>query len=245
MLFNKNIFSIYGIPDINDSKYPALIHDHNWCFFENGRLIQFSQLERVTQNKYASDLPYHIDGLIKNNNALNKQPIQFLSVDHEIGKSFISHSGKIRIEGSLSPKLEDRPQPASCYWKGTYPPANIINHELAHVFSTIPFYGNFKENSMLIHYDGGASLSNFSCWLYKNKSLKLIEYHYDLKQLTSLYNANALTFAMVKANINDQNGVPGKLMGLASYGKYDEKIEKWLVRNNYFESIWKHKSVFF
>jgi carbamoyltransferase len=72
-----------------------------------------------------------------------------------------------------------------------------------------------------------------------------VEHHWELKHLSTLYNANALTFGIIGAKIQDQNSVPGKLMGYAALGNYNEDIEFWLRQNNWFENIWAKKSVFF
>ena len=75
----------------------------------------------------------------------------------------------------------------------------MLNHELAHIYTCVPFFGRFNENSLLVHFDGGASLSNFSAWTYKSNDLKKVESHWDLKYLSSLFNANALSFAIIGA----------------------------------------------
>ena len=57
--------------------------------------------------------------------------------------------------------------------------------------------------------------------------------------------AGKKSFAIIGAKEFDQHSVPGKLMGFASYGKYSEKMESWLKRNNYFQDIWSRKVDFF
>ncbi|MBN1598845.1 MAG: hypothetical protein JW894_11175 [Bacteroidales bacterium] len=113
-----------------------------------------------------------------------------------------------------------------------------ISHELAHLYSCIPFYGNFKENSLLIHFDGGASRSNFSVWHYKKNTVTLLDYHYKLKWLTNLFNTNALVFKLTSTQPKYHYGVPGKYMGLASFVNYNTDLEDWLIRNNFFTDIW-------
>jgi carbamoyltransferase len=102
----------------------------------------------------------------------------------------------------------------------------------------MPFFGNFKENSLLIHFDGAASLSNFSVFYYKNGEIKLLEYSWDLKYLANFFNDNSLTFKIIGAKPGEHCSVPGKLMGYASLGTYDWKIEEWLKSNNYFKENW-------
>lgn len=95
-----------------------------------------------------------------------------------------------------------------------------------------------------MHFDGGASLSNFSAATFKNGKIEWLEYNWELKQLSTIFNANALVFAILGAKLPEQNAVPGKLMGFAGWGKYDPGIETWLLGNNLFQDIWGKTSVF-
>ena len=236
--------AIYGIKDIKNYGYPVFVHDHNVSFFENGKLTKHLQLERVTRRKFDNSLDREIHGLLKKEKLVN-QDYDIVFVDNVIGRSFISDHGEIRFEAPLNEDLMEGLEKGICWWYGEKREAYILNHELAHVYSCLPFFGNFRENSLLIHFDGGASLSNFSAWTYQNGSLKRLEFHWDLKYLSTLYNANALAFALIGAKEFDQHSVPGKLMGFASYGKYSAELENWLVQNEYFQNIWSEKSIFF
>lgn len=240
----RSTIAIYGIKDIKNYGYPVFAHDHNISLFENGRLTKYLQLERLTRRKFDNSLDREIHGLLKAEKLIN-QNCDIIFVDNVIGRSFISENGEVRFEAPLNKDLHDGLEKGICWWYGEKHEAYILNHELAHIYSCLPFFGNFKENSLLVHFDGGASLSNFSAWTYQNGSLKRLEFHWDLKYLSSLYNANALAFAMVGAKEFDQHSVPGKLMGFASYGQYSPKLENWLVANEYFQDIWGKKSIFF
>src|SRR5690606_18163745 len=123
--------------------------------------------------------------------------------------------------------------------------AFVLNHELAHIFSCLPFFGNFKENSLLVHFDGGASLSNFSACRFHHGKLEWLEYHWDLKPFSAIYNANALVFSIIGAKLPEQNAVPGKMMGLAGWGNFDPGLEEWLKQNDFFQHIWGKTSLFF
>jgi carbamoyltransferase len=81
--------------------------------------------------------------------------------------------------------------------------------------------------------------------VYKNGELKNVEFHWKYKYLSSFFNANALVFGIISAKYNQQNSVPGKMMGLASFGKYSEEMEKWLIENNYFSDYWGKKGGFY
>ncbi|MFC2152525.1 carbamoyltransferase C-terminal domain-containing protein, partial [Bacteroidota bacterium] len=223
---------------------PVFVHDHNMSFFYKGRLKKHLQLERITRKKYDNSLDSHIYSLLKKEKLINED-YDIVFVDNIIGRAFISFEGEIRFEGPLSSKLSTGLEIGKCWWFGNEKEAYVLNHELAHVYSCLPFFGNFKENSLLIHFDGGASLSNFSAWTYKNNQIEKIEYYWDLKYLSSLYNANALAFSIIGAKEFDQHSVPGKLMGFACYGKYSKELESWLAENDYFQNIWTKKSIFF
>ncbi len=241
---SKPTFAIYGIKDIKNSGYPVFVHDHNLSFFDKGKIKRHVQLERITRKKYDNSLDLELYALLKSEKLIQKD-FDLVFVDNVIGRAFISSGGEIRFEGPLNADLQTGLEKGKCWWFGKEREAYVLNHELAHVYSCLPFFGNFKENSLLVHFDGGASLSNFSAWTYKNGKLEKLEFHWDLKYLSSLFNANALAFAIIGAKESDQHAVPGKLMGFASYGEYSEELEDWLVSNNYFQDMWAKKSVFF
>jgi len=241
---SKPTLSIYGIKDIKNSGYPAFVHDHNLTFFDKGSILWHIQLERITRKKYDNSIGQHLTGLIKSKKLMHGN-FDLVFVDNVIGRAFISDDGEVRFETSLHNILTDGLESGKCWWFGKERDAYILNHELAHVYSCIPFFGPFKENSLLLHFDGGASLSNFSAWAYKNGKLSKIEYHWDLKYLSSFFNANALSFSIIGAKEKEQHSVPGKLMGFASFGKYNKEIEAWCEENDYFQDIWGKPSVFF
>lgn len=241
---SKPTLAIYGIKDIKNSGYPVFVHDHNLSFFDKGKIKRHIQLERITRKKYDNSLDQELYGLLKSEKLIQKD-FDLVFVDNVIGRAFISADGEVRFEGPLNEELQTGLEKGKCWWYGKEREAYILNHELAHIYSCLPFFGNFKDNSLLVHFDGGASLSNFSAWTYTNDKLEKLEFHWDLKYLSSLFNANALAFAIIGAKEFDQHSVPGKLMGYASYGEYSDALEKWLVKNNYFQDIWAKKTVFF
>lgn len=235
---------IYGIQDCNDSSTPTLSHDHGISIMYNGKVIHNLQLERLNRKKHSDAMPQMIYNLFKEKKLLDKN-CDLIFVDNVLGRSFINTMGNIRFEAPLSNNLQTKMEEGKLWWLDKTKKAYVLNHELAHIGSCLPFFGDFKENSLLVHFDGGASLSNFSAWIYKNGKIKNLAFHWKLKKLSSLFNANALTFGMVKAKHFELNSVPGKFMGFASFGKHSEKIEKWLIENNYFEDSWGSKTSFF
>ncbi|MBI9067232.1 MAG: hypothetical protein JEZ09_08065 [Salinivirgaceae bacterium] len=243
---NKNTLTIgvYGIQDINDSPTPTISHDHSIAILKKGEVIYQAQLERLDRIKHSNNMPESIYKLLKDKKLLGRK-IDFVFVDNVAGRSFINSTGNIRFEAPLIEEITNSYEKGKLFWFNIQKTANILNHELAHMGSCLPFFGLFKNNSLLIHFDGGASLSNFSAWHFIDNNLSKIEAHWKLKKLSSLFNANALTFGIIGAKAIDLNSVPGKLMGFSSYGKYSKKIETWLENNNYFEDCWKSKKPIF
>ena len=238
------IIGIYAVKDIGDNKYPIVSHDHNITVTKNGKVVFFVQTERITRKKYDNSLGKNIDKILKDFN-INLNNCNFVFVDNVLGRAFISDKGTIRFETDLSEKLTNGLEEGKLFLYGKHRKAYILNHELAHIYSNVPFFGNFKENSLLVHFDGGASKSNFSAWLFKNNKIKLLEHNWDLKQISSFFNSNPVSFKTIGAKISDQNSAPGKIMGLAAFGSYNRKIKNWLIENNFFDDIWKNNQRFF
>jgi carbamoyltransferase len=242
----KNLtLAVYGIQDIDDKEFPVMVHDHNICLFADGQIKKYLQLERFSRKKYDNQMPAFLEKLLKKEKLAGIENIDLVFVDNVIGSSFINKRGNIRFEAPLCDSLAEGLKEGKGYWFGKEVSTYLCNHELAHIYSCLPFYGMFKNNSLLIHFDGGASLSNFSAWYYANGVLKRLEYHWKLNYLSSFFNSNALTFSIIGTSLKDQNSLPGKLMGFSSYGRYREELEKWLKENEYFENIWKQKQDFF
>jgi len=240
----KATLAIYGIQDRNNPEYPLYVHDHSICLMQGGRVEKLLQLERKTRRKRDNKLYRELHPLLKEAKMISPDHYDVVFVDNVVGRAFLSPNGQIRFEAPLNNLLKSNLEKGRCWWYDREIDGYVLNHELAHIFSCLPFFGNFKENSLLIHFDGGASLSNFSVWTFRDNKIEPVESHWDLKYLTSLYNANALAFAIIGAKIWDQNSVPGKMMGFASYGTYRPEYEKWLKEKNFFRDIWKKKSVF-
>lgn len=244
---NKNKFTlaVYGIQDRFDFPYPMHIHDHCIALFFKGKIVKYLQLERKTRMKHDNKMHKNICDILKEEKLIASPKYDIVFVDSIVGRSFISSNGNIRFEAPLNNGLSNGLEKGYCWWFNREEDAYVINHELAHIFSCLPFFGPFKENSLLVHFDGGASKSNFSVWHFNQNRVSLMDYHWDYKYLSSFYNANALNFSITGTDQKDQNSMAGKLMGLAAYGKYDAEIEKWLEKNDFFSDIWSNKAVFF
>lgn len=242
---SRPTLAVYGIQDRINSDTPFYVHDHGITLMDQGKVIKHLTLERETRNKHDNQLFRHIYDLLKQEGLLANQNYDLVFVDNVVGRSFISTCGRFRFEGPLNETLSIMPEKGRCWWLDKEHEAMAINHELAHLGSNLPFYREFRENSLLIHFDGGGSLSNFSAWTFRNGQLQSLEFHWDLKYLSGFFNANALVFGIISAKYSEQNSVPGKMMGLAAYGTFRAEIESWLVQNDYFANIWGNKKAFF
>ena len=243
---NQNsTLAIYGIQDTMNHRYPDYVHDHNLTLFEGGRILKHGALERITRRKYDSAMPGHLYDLLKREGLLERDDMELVFVDNPVGRAFINHRGNIRFEAPMNERLSNKPERGRALFLDRELKSWVVNHELAHVFTNLPFYGPFKNNSLHVHFDGGASKSNFSAWLFKDGEISLLEYHWDLQYLSALFNANALTFAIVGAGKKDQNSMPGRFMGYASFGQYSKKIEDWLKQHDFFRDLWGSKQPFF
>ncbi|HBL74604.1 MAG: hypothetical protein A2W90_00205 [Bacteroidetes bacterium GWF2_42_66] len=241
---SRATLAIYGIQDRFDYEHPFYVHDHNLCIMQNGRVREFLQLERITRRKRDNQLHEKLYSILKEKKLLAEE-FDLVFVDNVVGRTFLTSRGDVRFEAPLSAGLSNDLEEGRCWWFGRETRGWALNHELAHIFSCLPFFGNFKENSLLVHFDGGASRSNFSAWIFRNNQLQLLEYHWELRKMSSIFNANALVFAIIGARLEEQNSVPGKMMGLAGHGSYRSELEKWLIEHDFFENIWNRKSVFF
>lgn len=240
----KPTLGIYGIQDRGAAAYPNMIHDHSICLMENGRVIKFAQLERLTGRKHDNRLPQLLYGILKNEGLISSSQYDVIFTDSVIGRAFLSFDGNIRYEVNTPNNLQTAAEAGRCWWFDKDIEAVSLNHELAHLYSIVPFYGRFKNNSLLIHFDGGASRSNFSAWHYADNQLKLLENHWDLKHLSGLFDSNALNFSILNVKRHEHNSLPGKYMGFASYGHYQRDIEEWLRENDFFQHMWGKRNVF-
>jgi len=231
--------AIYGIQDISAGVYPKLIHDHNVALFNQGRVVKYLHLERFSRQKYDSRLPLYLYDLLKQEGLARPDDYDIVFTDHYIGRSFISGMGNLRLEANRSDALSTAIEPAWGYWLGRQQKTWVVSHELSHIYSSLPFVSDWRENSLLFQFDGGASKGNYALWHYKNGLLHPIENGWRLGYLSALYNANALVFRIVGANINEQNSVPGKFMGYASLGNFNSEILAWLKANDFFTDTWR------
>ena len=241
----KPTLAIYGIKDRNLFEYPAYVHDHNVCIMQDGKVLQYLQLERFSRRKYDNRLDLFLEQLIEQKVINCPEDFDLVCVNDFVGNAFISQNGRLRFEADRMQNLSFDSVKANAYyqydgWNGKELNAFLCQHEIAHICSNLPFYGEYKDNSLLISIDGGSSLGNYSAFLFKDGKISHIENNWtDLGFASKLFNDNSLSFRMLNAKPGEHCSVPGKLMGFASWGNYDKKIEDWLVKHNYFKEYWK------
>lgn len=243
----KPTLAIYGIKDRNIFEYPAYVHDHNLCLMQDGIIQQYLQLERFTKRKYDNRMDMFLEQLADEKKLKLPDDFDLVCVNDFVGNSFISERGRLRFEANKQTDLSFDLPTANAYfqydgWNGRDINAFLCQHEIAHICSTLPFYGDFQNNSLLVSLDGGSSLGNFSAFLFRNSKYTLIENGWgELGYISKFFNDNSFTFRMLNAGPGQHCSVPGKLMGFASWGNYSSEIEKWLVENQYFKEYWHNE----
>ncbi|MBK9301250.1 MAG: hypothetical protein IPN14_11740 [Bacteroidetes bacterium] len=243
MMHKKATLAIYGIKDVNEREHSGWTHDHNICLMQNGTILKYLHLERLSRKKHDNRLDLYLEEIIDNNSLELPDEFDIVSVNSILGSAFISKNGRIRFEANIEKKLNPNLVKSFAWYqktkfKGSYLNAFNCSHELAHIATCIPFFGVYKENSLLIHFDGGASKSNFSAFIFKNNKIRLVEYSWDLRYLARLFFSNVIVFKILNAKQGEHHSVPGKLMGYSCLGDYDPKIENWLKKNDYFNNYW-------
>lgn len=242
--------AIYGIQDRNSFDRPGFTHDHSICRMENGQVTHYLQLERWTRRKYDNRMHLHIEELLGEGHVPLTSDTDLVFVNSFVGNSFISQNGQVRFESQ--PRKALTPDVVDGYgwvglekWQGQEYQAYSMDHELAHVSANLPFHGTFRENSLLIHFDGGASLGNFSAYLLRKGKLEVLECHWELSQLSKLFNDNALSFALLNHQAGEHCAVPGKLMGFATLRPAQAELKRWLHQNDWFKDIWQDATPFY
>lgn len=217
-----------GIYGFSNTKDGFESHDNAIALIRNGKVLANLELERFSRVKQDSNLTEHFDMLIKP--WLKKdEKLRFVLSTSFTGDTFRSKSGSIFIKVPENFKPGDIIAPCeiklSGFLKEHAATGWVVSHELAHIGSCLPFYGSFKENSLLIHIDGGASVSANSVWTYTNGSLSMIHSDWDsLKRVVNYFNDNEVTRKVLGLSEKDHLSMPGKLMGLASHGKKKQDI---------------------
>lgn len=237
----KPTLALYGIKDRTSLDFPVFVHDHNLCLMQDGKIVQYLQLERHSRRKYDNRLDLFIEDLIDSGALSLPEEFDLVCANDFVGNAFISKSGRLHFEADRQKTLSAELTPARAYlsdkdgWGGKEFSAYCIPHEVAHIFSAVPFYGAIKENSLLVSFDGASSLGNYSAFLFRDGKITHIENGWDdLGFASKFFNDNKLSFKMLGSAPYEHCSVPGKLMGFASWGTYRKEIESWLKENDYF-----------
>ncbi len=221
-------------------------HDHSIAYSNNGKISKYAQLERITRRKYDNGLPNYLSEIGQDFN-LSKSEVRLalvntFALDDKFFKvssnDFRSTDGAVRFlhEGTSTPQVVD----VSGSLFGEERTATIVPHELAHVFTSVPFYSMFKDNSLLVHIDGAASVSNSSVWHYKSGEIHLIHFGKELHSTLMSFSYNDLARHILEIPRDKYLSMPGKLMGYSSYGRYHPKMIDWLRANEMFWSFGKY-----
>lgn len=217
-----------GIYGFSNTKKGFKSHDNAIALIRDGEILANLELERFSRIKQDCNLAKHFDILIKP--WLKKdEKLRFVLATSFTGDTFQSESGSIcmKAPNNFKPKevIKSCEFKLSRFLKKYESTGWVVSHELAHIGSCLPFYGSFKENSLLMHIDGGASVSANSVWTFKNGILSLLYYDWDsLKREVNYFNDNEVTREILGLSEKDHLSMPGKLMGLASHGSKNQEI---------------------
>ena len=102
----KPTLAIYGIKDRNIFKYPAYVHDHNLCLMQDGEIIKYMQLERLSRRKYDNRLDLYLERLVDENILQLPDDFDLVCVNDFVGNAFVSENGRLRFEADRPKKLD-------------------------------------------------------------------------------------------------------------------------------------------
>ena len=231
---------MYGPRDTKQGHRPTFVHDHSITIVRDRRIVTSLPLERKTGVKHDNTIESHVVEILRNH-IDDDDTVIFALANSFMGSSFISSDGNLRIEPNSEVSITQEPIPARVHW---YPnglerreaSGFIICHEFAHLSATLAFIEDFPDDSLLVHIDGGASLSANSFWYHNNGQISLIRYGWgELHNLICNFNTNPLVRSILSHESWQHLSVPGKLMGYASFGTPTEDIKNWLIENDWFK----------
>ena len=216
-------------------------HDHSTAICTNDSIDTYIQLERISRRKYDNDMPNQLTKIILDleveindleigyANTFSLEPENFFK---RSDNNILSSDNDVEFRNDGTSTLE--PIEGSGRILNQKVTATVVPHELAHIFSLIPFYGMFKNNSLLVHVDGAASISNASAWFFQNNHLELLEHTTVFHHALLNFSYNDLAFDILKIKRSQHFSMPGKLMGFASYGTVSDELLSWLRSRDFF-----------
>ncbi|NMC60209.1 MAG: hypothetical protein GYA51_12635, partial [Candidatus Methanofastidiosa archaeon] len=247
---SRNIIGMYGIRDHGQFRGPRWTHDHSAaCYSSSGKLDWYFELERLTDTKHDNKLEKHWR---KTPLSILEESNDFLvgSVSSFAGSSFVARDGRLRIDcGLFSDNLTSPIIPArgsvSTDPLQTFPAWGIAQ-ELAHPFAGVAFTGIPSLPALLVHADGGATVSSFSAFLWTENEIRCIESDWETVYQAMNFGFNDLYHEIFGQNDNERLATAGRLMGLASFAKdVDIEMINWLDENNWFRNHWVNPNKFF
>jgi len=226
---------LYGVGDRDGS---GASHDHGVAVMENGRVVTCQELERVTRRKHDGTLEAHLGSLLRPF-LLPGQPVCIALANSFVGARFCSTDGMIEIDGATDLEVPEmtREGRGRIVVDGAVVPARFfsVSHEIAHVATCLPFFGPFQPDNLLVHVDGGASRSCASAWHFDGHRLACLDHgwHAGLKGAVNNFNDSQLARRILGLGPGDHLSMPGKLMGLASFGRRDRTASEWLAEREW------------
>ncbi|MEJ6123596.1 hypothetical protein MT390_17280 [Vibrio sp. 2-Bac 85] len=203
-------------------------HDHSVAVMRDGKVLFCCELERVTGIKHDGRLDQYVESILQP--WLNsEEDIQWVLVNNFMSDQFSSAGGNVIFENNGNLPVEH-------IFRKLTDKQYVLTHEMGHIAACLPFYGNFKANSLLIHIDGGASNSCASAWYFDGQKIQHLDHawHPELKVAVNNFNANPLSAKILNIELKDHLSMPGKLMGYASFGKYSKILHQSLIDNHWY-----------
>lgn len=238
------ILGLYGIQDHGAFAGPRWTHDHSMALMSDGRVDWALELERYTRRKHDNRLSHYIEEL----SGLLSIPLDGLRVvcaDSFAGRAFVSATGAWRFEADAT---DLRSCPLLRRGRGWINRREVetwyVFHEVAHIASNLPFCSEFEDNSLLVHIDGGASQSNASVFAYRAGRIEPLYASWETAPVVLNFGYNDLTHGILGLDEETRMAAPGRLMGLAAYGRPSPELREWLMRHDWFRSHWEEPQKF-
>jgi carbamoyltransferase len=226
---------IYGIADRLDNQSA---HDHALAIVRDGQVLASIELERVTGRKHDSRLGAHFEQLL-DPWLVPGERVRFVQANSFLGASFATPDRSLVLERTNAVPLQPQLVPTSIQLRGRLAGlranAFTVSHELAHVGSCLPFLEALEPLTLLVHIDGGASVSACSVWWWDGVQLSCVHHSWrDLKDVVNNFNDSPLAAQVLGIGLDQHLSMPGKLMGLAAYGAVESRLRSVMVENGYF-----------
>lgn len=237
---------IYGIQDAGDFATPWWTHDHSVALMVDGKVEWLMELERYTRLKHDNRLHLFLEQMINEKVLPLPERFRVVSVDSFAGRTFLSASGRWRIEGDL-PEFSSASPLLPARGRVGFKKVESFHcfQELAHIASNLPFTGGFEEHSLLMHIDGGASQGNASAFLYRDGRFIHLYHGWDTVLPVLNFGANNLTHSMVGLDNTARLAAPGQVMGYSAYGTDSPELRAWLHHHDWFRKHWDNPTLFF